>query len=75
MSWQANLLLAVMMAALAGCDIGAREVDFTPQRNISADIAAALDRGPTASHPGIAAREEPIGAIPWQSHDRRPDGP
>jgi hypothetical protein len=69
-----DVLFAMAAIALAACGIGAREVDRSPQRNFSADIAAALDHGPTATHPGMLARQEPIGAIPWRSHDRDPYG-
>ena len=75
MAWRKLLLLAPIATSLAACDIGAREVDYTPQRAYSADIDAALDHGPTAAHPGMLAREEPIGAMPWRSHDRTPNGP
>jgi hypothetical protein len=64
-------LVTIMAAALAGCDTGARQVEYQPQRAVSADIAASLDRGPTASQPGITGAQEPLGALPWQigSHD------
>lgn len=75
MTWRIPVLMAVMATALAACDIGARDVDYTPQRAYSADIDAALNHGPTAANPGIMAREEPIGAIPWHSTDRDPNGP
>jgi hypothetical protein len=73
MNWQGKVLLAALAAALAGCNgIGARDVDYSQQRAFSVDIDAALNHGPTAAQPGKVAREEPIGAIPYRSHDRHP---
>ena len=66
--------IAMLGAAVAGCSIGAREVDYSPQRGYSADINAALDHGPTATQPGVSERGEPIGAVPWQAHDANPNG-
>jgi hypothetical protein len=63
--WGRMLIVALGAAALAGCDNGAREVDFTPQRAISSDIDASLNHGPTASKPGMSSSEEPQGAFPW----------
>jgi len=53
------------MLALAGCEGGAREVDYSQQRGISSDIANSLNHGPTAVQPGEAGDEEPLGAQPW----------
>jgi len=74
MAWRVPVLLAATAIVLAACSGGAREVDYSPQRGYSADINAALNHGPTAAQPGMLAREEPIGAIPWRSHDRNPNG-
>ncbi len=52
--------------ALAGCDSGAREVDYSPQRGISSDISSSLEHGPTATSPGMTGAQEPLGAMPWQ---------
>jgi hypothetical protein len=65
------LFAALLMAALAGCDIGAREVDYNPQRAISSDIDASLNHGPTASKPGMTTSEEPEGAFPWDLNQSR----
>lgn len=65
------LLLALAATTLGGCsEIAARDVDYSPQRAFSADIAASLDKGPTASHPGINGRNAPIGALPWEIGER-----
>jgi hypothetical protein len=58
------------LALLGGCGDSAREVDYTPQRGISADIDAARLAGPTALRPGMAARGEPLGAFPWRLDER-----
>jgi len=63
--WGRLLFIALCAGALAGCDGGGREVDFTPQRAISSDIDASLNHGPTASSPGMSTSEEPQGAFPW----------
>jgi hypothetical protein len=53
--------------ALAGCDSGAREVDYSQQRGISSDISSSLEHGPTATNPGMTGGvQEPLGAMPWQ---------
>ena len=70
MNWQGSVLIAMVAAALAGCSVGARDIDYSPQRAYSADIDAALNHGPTAAQPGQVAREEPIGAIPYASNER-----
>ena len=61
---------AAIPLALAGCSLGARQADYSPQRDYSADIAAALNHGPTSAEPGIVGREEPIGALPWDIGQR-----
>jgi hypothetical protein len=63
--WGRMLIVALGAAALAGCQNGAREVDYTPQRAISSDIDASLNHGPTASKPGMSSSEEPLGVFPW----------
>jgi hypothetical protein len=65
------LLVALWAAALAGCDSGAREVDYNPQRAISSDIDASLNHGPVASKPGMNSSEEPQGAFPWNLNESR----
>ena len=63
--WGRMLFVVFGAWALVGCEGGAREVDFTPQRAISSDIDASLNHGPTASTPGMSSSEEPQGAFPW----------
>ena len=68
MKRRSSTLVAIAAAlALGGCagDIGAREIDRSPQRDYSADINASLHHGPTASKPGMIGTEEPLGAFPW----------
>jgi hypothetical protein len=63
--WGRMVIVVLGAAALAACQNGAREVDYTPQRAISSDIDASLNHGPTASKPGMSSNEEPQGAFPW----------
>ncbi|HZB92143.1 MAG TPA: hypothetical protein VE397_11910 [Stellaceae bacterium] len=63
---------AAAIAILAGCSGGAREVDYTPERGISADIAAAHP-GVSSLYPGISSTQdsdEPMGALPWEVGER-----
>jgi hypothetical protein len=66
-------MIAAGLAALllAGCSQGARQVDYSPQRAFSSDIANSLNRGPTAAKPGMQGAQEPLGALPWQIPDSR----
>ncbi len=61
---------AAVLALLAGCSGGAREVDYPPERGISADIAASQYSGPTSLYPGMNESGEPFGVIPWQIGER-----
>ncbi|MGO8918726.1 MAG: hypothetical protein ACLQJR_22735 [Stellaceae bacterium] len=63
--------LLAALVALAGCagTGGARDVDYTPERGISADIAAS-HTGPGALDRGETFTGEPIGAIPWTADER-----
>jgi hypothetical protein len=64
---------AAMLALLAGCSGGAREVDYPPGRGISADVAAGQPQGSTSLYPGMnigAGATEPLGALPWQLGER-----
>lgn len=63
---------AFALALLAGCAGGAREVDYPPERGISADIAATHFSGASSIYPGmdVNAVSEPLGAIPWQLGER-----
>jgi hypothetical protein len=60
-------MMAALVVAVAGCDagIGARAVDYSPQRGYSEDISSSLNRGPTSTKPGMVGTQEPIGAMPW----------
>ncbi len=58
------------LVLLAGCTGGARDVDYTPERGISADIAASHYAGPTSLYPGGFERGEPLGLVPWQTDER-----
>ena len=72
MSFTVRILTASAVPfLLAACGDGAREVDYSPQRGYSSDIASALNHGPTASRPGMEGAEEPLGAMPWEIPDSR----
>lgn len=65
---------AFALALLAGCTGGAREVDYPPERGISADIAATHDLGASSLYPGMdmsaGSVGEPLGVVPWQLGER-----
>jgi hypothetical protein len=65
---------AFALALLAGCAGGAREVDYPPERGISADIAATHYAGASSLYPGMDVSagngSEPLGVIPWQLGER-----
>lgn len=72
MNWDRKTLAAIMaILLLVGCDTGAREVDYSPQRAYSADIDASRDHGPTSLKPGMLGSEEPVGAFPWDIGNSR----
>jgi hypothetical protein len=56
---------------LAGCGAGARNIDYSYERGISADIDAAHFRGASSESPGMTAHDEPVGASPWRLGDKR----
>ena len=61
---------AAVLLLLAGCGGGARDVDYTTQRAISADIDASRFQGATNSFPGWSGHDEPVGAYSWQFDQR-----
>lgn len=61
---------ATALLLLAGCTGGARDVDYTQERGISADIAASRYAGPTSLYPGMNENGEPLGLVPWQLGER-----
>jgi len=60
------LAATIAFLVLAGCTGDARDVDYTTQRAISADIDASHFRGATNTFPGLSSHDEPIGAYSWQ---------
>jgi predicted small lipoprotein YifL len=68
------MILAAMLMPLAACG-GARSVDYTPSRGISADIDASRETGAGLEQRGMTTRTEPYGALPWQLDERHQNGP
>jgi len=66
----AIIAAAAASALLAACSGGAREVEYTQSRGISADIAATHDRGPSSLAPGETTSGELRGAAPWRLDER-----
>ena len=64
------LVPLTVLAALAGCGGGARDVDYSQERGISADIAATHATGPTSIVGGRTISGEPYGSIPWTASER-----
>jgi hypothetical protein len=66
-----RLIPLAVLALLAACGGGARDVDYSPERGISADIAATYATGPTSmQNYGETTDMEPYGSIPWQAGQR-----
>ena len=66
---QNRLQLPALIAALflvGACSGGARDVDYSRSRAISADTAATHEEGSTSRSHAITTRSEPVGSIPWQ---------
>jgi hypothetical protein len=61
--WQLTALVAALLVSDCG---GARDVDYTRSRAISADIAATHEEGSTSRSHAITTQGEPVGSIPWQ---------
>ena len=67
-------MLAAVALGLGACTLGARDVDYSRDRGISDDISAVYNNGPTALQPGKQARDEPVGAYPWEIGARHQPG-
>lgn len=66
---QARFQLPALIAALflvAACGAGARDVDYSRSRAISADTAATQEEGSTSRWHARTTAGEPVGSIPWQ---------
>jgi hypothetical protein len=66
--WQLPALIAALF--LVGACNGARDVDYSRSRSISADIAASREEGSTSRAHATTTQGEPVGSIPWQMRDR-----
>lgn len=65
--------LLLLLALLPACSGGARDVDYPPERGISADIAASHASGATSTYLGRTIGGEPLGAFPWTLDERHAD--
>ena len=64
------LLQVVGAAVIAGCTDGAREVDYSQDRSISADIDATHQTGPILLKHGQIEHDQPYDAFPWRLDER-----
>ena len=62
--WQLPALIATLFL-VGACD-GARDVDYSRSRSISAHIAATYAEGSTSRSHATTTQGEPVGSIPWQ---------
>ena len=67
--WLGLMAVLVLIAACASSG-GARDVDYTQERGISADIAASHADGPSSVDHGETVTGEPYGAMPWTADER-----
>jgi hypothetical protein len=58
-----SIAALAVLAVLGGC---ARDIDYPPDRGISADIDASRYSGASSLYPGMSERSEPLGVFPWQ---------
>jgi hypothetical protein len=62
-------VFALLAMALAGCSVGARDVDTSPSLAIASDMAASQQSSPNATR-GQRSRDEPYDAVPWEIQGR-----
>ena len=70
MQGRGGFLAVIGSAVIAGCAIGARDVDYRPERGISADIDATHQTSPRLLQRGQIQHDAPNDAFPWQFEDR-----
>jgi hypothetical protein len=63
-----SIAALAVLTVLAGC---APDIDYPPDRGISADINASRYGGASSLYPGMSERSEPFGVFPWQMGDDR----
>jgi hypothetical protein len=63
-----SIAALAVLTVLAGC---AADIDYPPERGISADIDASRYGGASSLYPGMTERSEPFGVFPWQLGDDR----
>lgn len=74
MARSASIAAAALLLGLAGCGGGARQVDYSQERGIDADISATRNTGPTGDDLGRLQRNEPYGTFPWNIDERHQSG-
>jgi hypothetical protein len=62
-----SIAALAVLAVFGGC---ARDIDYPPDRGISADIDASRYSGASSLYPGMSERSEPLGVFPWQIDER-----
>jgi hypothetical protein len=70
MGRQGSVLAAIVTAIVAGCTLGARDIDYSPQRAISDDIYATHQTSPRLLQHGQIEHDEPADAFPWELDSR-----
>jgi hypothetical protein len=65
-----GLMAALVLLAACASSGGARDVDYTQERGISADIAATHAEGASSLDRGETVTGEPLGAMPWTLDER-----
>jgi hypothetical protein len=74
MQTRGGLLSLVAAVLVAGCAGGASDVDYTPERGISADIEATHESNPQLLKHGQIEHDEPYDAFPWRLDQRHQSG-
>jgi hypothetical protein len=69
-----HLLPIAAAVLIVGCNGGAREVDYSQERGISADIDATYQTGPQLLKHGQIEHSEPYDAFPWRLDERHQSG-
>jgi len=60
------IVAVIAAAALGGCSIGARDIDYSRDRAISQDIDASHQTSSPLLKHGQIQHDEPRGSLPWE---------